>query len=307
MCAKQPRTLIEPGLALSRARGSLQNLLAVLHVDDESVIDTCVAPIARSVAQRVSAAAGAQVVGLSGAQGTGKSTLAALVRVLLTQGYGLRAVVLSLDDYYLPRAERRLLGEQVHPLLVTRGVPGTHDVSALRAALGRLRSAGEGEPVELLRFSKAHDDREQALHCVVGAFDVVLFEGWCVGARPEPERALQVPVNALERDEDRDCRYRRYVNRQLAGPYRALWARLDMLVFLAAPDLDAVRAFRREQESKLRASTPGASAVMSDAQLLRFIEHFERVTRTMLQDLPQIADVVVELDRTRGVSLSTKT
>jgi len=69
-----------------------------------------------------------KVLGISGTQGSGKSTLAALLQFLLQQN-GLRVVCLSLDDFYLTRKERRQLADTVHPLLMTRGVPVTHDIS----------------------------------------------------------------------------------------------------------------------------------------------------------------------------------
>src|SRR5689334_11864372 len=84
-------------------------------------------------------------IGINGAQGSGKSTLAALLHDLLEDGAGLRTVVLSIDDFYRTRAERQGLAREVHPLLETRGVPGTHDVALARHVLARLRELGRGE------------------------------------------------------------------------------------------------------------------------------------------------------------------
>jgi D-glycerate 3-kinase len=243
-------------------------------------------------------ASGCQVVGLAGGQGAGKSTLARVMKAMLEHGCQRRTVVVSLDDYYLPRAARQALAERVHPLLASRGVPGTHDVALLQEALRNLR---QGRHVELLEFKKAADDRSPATRGWDGLNDVVLLEGWCVGARAQAPAALVQPINALEREEDPDGRFRRYVNEQLAGPYRGLWQELDRLIFLAVPSLAAVRQFRGEQEQKLRASERGRG-VMSDAQLERFIEHYERVTRAMLDDAPRYADVVVRLDARRQAS-----
>jgi D-glycerate 3-kinase len=287
---------------LTRPRAALDELLQQLDLAGapRALVESQCLPIARVIQER---ARTCMVVGISGAQGVGKSTLAELLHVLLSEGFGLRSVVVALDDYYLPHAAREELACRVHPLLATRGVPGTHDLAALHDVLRRLRA---GQSVELLQFSKAQDDRLPETRAVHGPFDVVLFEGWCVGAEACPDAELSKPMNTLEREEDRDRRFRRYVNAQLAQQYAALWAELDMLVFIAAPDLSAVHAFRAQQERRLRpSSAPGAPVppvprgVMDDAQLTRFIQHFGRITERMLRDTPAYADVVVRIDAER--------
>jgi D-glycerate 3-kinase len=290
---------------LERARPALDAHIAELGLSGaaDELVDTVCAPIASAIATRVDRSNRCLIVGVSGAQGTGKSTVAGLVRVLLADGFGVRTTVVSLDDYYLPKAARENLARSEHPLLGTRGVPGTHEVVALQAALRQMRDAAPGESIQLLQFSKADDDRRRATRSVEGPFDVVLFEGWCVGAHAEQDAALIEPINALERDEDPDGRFRRFVNAQLQHAYAALWAELDMLVFLAAPDIATVHVFRREQERMLQLSAaPGAAGVMNEAQLHRFIQHFERVTGHMLRDTPGYADVVARLDAQRCVT-----
>lgn len=140
------------------------------------------------------------VVGLCGAQGCGKSTLAADLVVRLNRA-GIDTAILSLDDLYLTRVERGILAVDVHPLLGTRGVPGTHDVALGMRVIAAL---GRGEAPSLPRFDKAMDDRAPvATWPRAGAgTKVLIFEGWCVGARPQAEAMLREPVNALERDSD---------------------------------------------------------------------------------------------------------
>jgi D-glycerate 3-kinase len=287
---------------LERVRAGFAAVCAKLElaVVSQELLERVYLPLASRLAACARAAVSCQVIGISGAQGTGKSTLAALLQVLLADGFGLRAVCLSLDDYYLPKQDRELLSRTVHPLLATRGVPGTHDVEVLQRSLRRLRAAGPGECVELLRFSKAHDDRVHETQVCAGPFDLVLFEGWCVAARAQSEAELREPINSLERAEDSDGHFRSYVNEQLRGPYAALWTELDHLVFLAAPEFASVRAFRAEQERKLAARVRGAG-VMSDEQLTRFIAHFERISREMLRAAPSYADCLVQLDASRAV------
>jgi D-glycerate 3-kinase len=239
-------------------------------------------------------ARGPLVVGLCGAQGSGKSTLAAALAARLDA-----AAVLSLDDLYRTRAAREQLARTVHPLLRTRGVPGTHDIDL---GLSVFDALDRGDDAPLPRFDKARDDRapRDAWGVASGATRIVLLEGWCVGAVAQDDGALADPVNALERDEDADGRWRRHVNAALAGDYQRLFARIDVLVLLAAPDFAVVRDWRSEQEHALRARV-GADApgVMDDAELLRFIAHYERLTRHILAEMPRRAALTIRLDALR--------
>ncbi len=224
------------------------------------------------------------VIGICGGQGAGKTTLA---RVIVTEfeHRAVATIMLSLDDFYLPRAARQRLARTVHPLCATRGVPGTHDIAALLAAIESAFTAGEFDvPV----FDKGSDDRASAPRRVVGAARVVIVEGWCIGARPQPAAMLATPVNALEMQEDRDGRWRRWSNDALAGDYQHLGARLDYLVYLDPGALERIVAFRLQQEQAL----PAAQR-MSRAALVRFVAHYERLTRWMQVDVPGRADLAV--------------
>lgn len=259
-------------------------------------------PLGAAIAARARLSDHMVVIGLCGAQGSGKSTAAAaLVEIL--QREDLPAVALSIDDFYLPRAERSALARTVHPLLITRGVPGTHDVELAQATIDSL---AEDEPTLLPAFDKATDDRRprsQWRSCQ-GPMRVVILEGWCVGALPQTAAQLAQPVNALERDEDPDGRWRGYVNAALTSSYPALFNRLSLLVLLAAPSFEVVQRWRSEQEHRLRerlAREGGdASRVMNDDAIARFIAHYERVTRHILQEMPLRADHLIFLDEQRG-------
>lgn len=238
-------------------------------------------------------------VGINGAQGTGKSTLAAFLRLALESNSGWRVAVLSIDDFYLTKAEREELGKRIHPLLETRGVPGTHDMAMLAACVEKLRILDAETSLSLPRFDKARDDRADpgAWPVIVGPVDLIIVEGWCVGGKPQRDDALLQPVNSLERDEDPSGEWRHYVNEQLKGSYADLFAQLDTLIFLRAPDMGAVHRWRLEQEEKMSAATPAdAGSIMDSEQVARFVQFFERLTRENLVSLPEIADVVLELD-----------
>lgn len=238
------------------------------------------------------------VVGINGAQGSGKSTAAAFIAKALADRHGLAAVVLSLDDFYLPRAARQRLAETVHPLFITRGVPGTHDVALGIATLHAVQTLAPGDRHPLPRYSKADDDRLPVARWPVldGPVDLILFEGWCVGTPPQAEHELLAPVNALEADEDRGGHWRRQVNEQLSQAYADWFSRLDALVFLEVPDFDAVRRWRGQQElDTARTATAGAAGLQSAAQLERFIQHYQRLSAHALRVLPARADVTLSL------------
>ena len=241
---------------------------------------------------------GAYVLGLNGAQGTGKSTLAALLSEYLAAEYDRNVVVLSIDDIYLGREERLSLGKRIHPLLSTRGVPGTHDIELGIRVIKRLKSMQAGESFSIPRFDKSRDDRfpRSDWGTVTGAVDLVIFEGWCVASQSVPDAELDEPINALEASADSDGRWRNYVNNRLRTDYAQLFELLDGLLFLKAPCFDAVLRWRLEQEHKLRQNAAAnADAIMSDEQVATFIQHYERITRQNIALLPSIADAVIGL------------
>lgn len=241
------------------------------------------------------------VVGVCGSQGSGKSTVCKTLTTRFSQA-GLKVANLSIDDLYLPLADREKLAKHVHPLLRTRGVPGTHDT---KLGVHTLNALAHGGSVPLPRFDKAIDDRRPKADwdSLEGPAQLVLLEGWCVGARPQTLEALGQPVNALEANEDVDGRWRRYVNDALGGEYQRLFAKLDLLVLLAAPSFDVVLKWRTQQEHELRAQTKGGSSgVMSDAAVARFIQHYERLTKHILIEMPGRADLVIHLSPDRGIS-----
>lgn len=263
-----------------------------------------VEPLGRELAAASRDRGAPLLVGLCGAQGSGKSTLA---QALLAQlgALGRRVAALSLDDLYLPRARREALERDVHPLLLTRGVPGTHEVGL---GLDTFAALGRSGDVALPSFDKARDDRRDASQWprVRAPVDVIVFEGWCVGAAAQEPAALREPVNALERDEDPQAVWRTHVNHALEGPYRPLFGAFDRLILLAAPSFDVVFDWRREQERKLvaRLAAEGraGTAVMDEAQLARFIAHYERLTRHILDEMPARADVLFTLDAQRRMT-----
>jgi D-glycerate 3-kinase len=241
-----------------------------------------------------------RLIGLSGLQGSGKSTLAAQL-VAQARIAGIEALALSIDDFYFGRAARLRLARDVHPLLATRGVPGTHDIGLLLQTLAALQTASAEAPARVPRFDKGRDTRlpPSLWRRVARAPHLIILEGWCVGVPAQSATALRRPLNRLEREEDRDARWRGWVNMQLARHYAPLWQRLDRLLMLQAPDYAIVTRWRDEQERVLRARA--APRAMSPAALRRFLMYYERLSRQALRTLPAIADLRVVLDSKRRV------
>lgn len=270
-------------------------------------IESWYQPLAGNIARHQESSHGPLMVGINGSQGSGKSTLAALLALMLHEKHGLETVTLSLDDFYLTRDARSRLAEQVHPLLATRGVPGTHDVALMRETLQQLR--GERGEVSIPRFDKARDDRCAAAESdrVPLPCEVVLLEGWCLGTPAQPDEALHPPVNDLEALEDPDGSWRRFVNGQIDSAYMDVYQLLDLWVMLQAPSFDSVYRWRLEQEEKLAAlllkdgrdGTP--DTLMSGPEIERFIKYYQRLTEYSLRELPGRVHYLFRLDEARHI------
>lgn len=254
--------------------------------------------VQRLLARALALPARVPVFGISGLQGSGKSTLARQL-VVAARSQGVKALALSLDDFYLGRRERRELSRRVHPLLAQRGPPGTHDIALACGTLDSLRGMRPGETVRAPRFDKLSDTRLQPSRWtpVRERPRLIVFEGWFLGVRPQSAEALIDPVNRMEREQDPDGSWRRWCNQALAD-YAALWQRLDWLCWLKAPDFEIVRDWRWQQECTLQQSQPRRRA-MDRAQVETFVLAFERISRHAQDTLAGIADEVIELDARR--------
>jgi D-glycerate 3-kinase len=251
-------------------------------------------------AGRIARAKRPYLLGISGLQGSGKSTLAREVKTQ-AEARGWPTEVLSLDDFYYSRSDREALAHQVHPLLRTRGVPGTHEIELLMSVLAALPHASEKLPVTYPRFDKGRDTRVPPSRWpkVARPPKLVILEGWALGIRPQLQSALEEPVNELERTEDPEGVWRHWVNKQLRS-YQPLWRKLDALVVLQAPSWEVIRQWRGQQEQELFARH--APLAMDAEAMVRFLAHYERLSRHALATLPAIADTCVEYDTQRHVT-----
>ncbi|MCW3838322.1 kinase [Sphingomonas canadensis] len=278
-----------------------QELAAVL--DGRMPLNASGAEAACLLARRIAAlprGPGPLILGINGAQGSGKSTLTHATVAALARFHGLRAALLSLDDFYRTRAERGELARAIHPLCATRGVPGTHDMALMEAVLASLAAGGvTAIPV----FDKLADDRAPRADWVTfeGVPDVVLVEGWCVGIRAADLPAWSGPINALEAEADPDGRWFGWSRAALPHGYEPLWDRFALLVSIEVPDLETVIDSRLRQEDGLAAGT--ARARMDRAAVTRFVQHYERYTRALWPAMRQRADILFARDRDFGFTL----
>jgi D-glycerate 3-kinase len=246
------------------------------------------------------------ILGINGCQGSGKSTLADYLCSVIAEQLNITAVSLSLDDFYLTKAERNHLAINVHPLLATRGVPGTHDVAL---AMQCIQSLVEGNHTTITRFDKSIDDRVSAdcLPTVRGPVGLIILEGWCLGAKPQSELQVSEPINELEELEDTKGTWRNYVNLAIKDDYQPLFNLVDELIMLKAPSFDTVYQWRLEQEQKMikrlgKDVLNKSSGVMNEHQILRFISHFQRVTQNILEEMPKRVDHLFKLGESRNIT-----
>jgi D-glycerate 3-kinase len=231
------------------------------------------------------------LIGVSGAQGSGKTTACQLLEAANRP----RFVQFSIDDVYLDHVQRAELAARTHPLFVTRGPPGTHDIALARRTIDQLMTAGADTETPLPRFDKIKDVMTPKAEwpIVRGRPEAILVDAWCLGALPVPPSP---PLNAVE-EEDVNGVWRETQNEFLRRSYADWFASFDALIYLRAPSWDVVRRWRGQQEVTLRgrALTPD-----EEAWIDRFILHYERITRSMM-DGRVMADRVVQIDEERCV------
>jgi D-glycerate 3-kinase len=249
------------------------------------------------------------IVGINGCQGSGKSTLADYLGTRLSSEFDLNVAVLSLDDFYYSKKQRHELANQIHPLLRTRGVPGTHDMNLANDTLEKLcAGASASNPVQLRRFNKFTDNPypESQWPIIDRPIDVIVLEGWCLGVQPQLMKDLIYPINQLEAKKDKYGIWRSYVNQQLKQNYQSLYQRIDHWLMLKAPSFDSVQAWRLEQEHKrknlaLSTDQKQRETFMTSAEVRNFTAYFQRITEQCLATLPEQCDWVYELDNQRNI------
>ena len=225
------------------------------------------------------------IISLSGGQGAGKSTLTKIFQIILSTIYKLKVVNISIDDFYRTSNERKKMSKFTHPLFMTRGVPGTHDSKILFKILKRLKNK-KFKTLMIPKFDKSKDDRFKVnfWQKITKKPDIVLFEGWCVGAKPQSKKDLMKSINLLEKREDKKLTWRKKVNNELKTNYKKIFKLIDYKIYIKIPSFKYVFKWRLLQEKKLGFKSKNKS-VMKTSEVKRFIMFYERITKNMMKNL----------------------
>ncbi len=239
------------------------------------------------------------IIGLAGGQGSGKTTISSILTLILKKYFKLNVFKVSIDDFYKTRKDRKSLSKNKHPLLMTRGVPGTHDVDLMLNFFKKIKDKNF-KSLQIPTFNKAIDDRCQKSlwYKIKTKPDVVIFEGWCVGARPQLNSQLKKPINSLEKVHDQGAKWRTYVNNQLKTKYNALFKQLDGLLYLKAKNFSLLREWRLKQERKLWVQTKNKKnlKIMSSGDVINFMQTYQRITQQMFKDAIKSSSVIMNLN-----------
>ncbi len=245
-------------------------------------------------------------VGLAGGQGTGKTTISSLIMIILVKYFKLKVFRISIDDFYKTRKERISLSKRVHPMLMTRGVPGTHDVNMMLNFFKKAKSKNF-KKMKLPNFNKAVDDRfiKKLWYRVDQKPDVIIFEGWCVGAKAELVKTLKKPINSMEKVNDKKLIWRKYVNQQLRTKYKDLYSQLNCMVYLKAKNFNMLQKWRLKQEHKLWLKTKKSYShkikIMSKGEVINFMQTYQRITENMFKKMPKYASIVLNLNNNHQI------
>ena len=238
-------------------------------------------------------------IGLAGGQGTGKTTISSIIKIILEKYFKFKVFKISIDDFYKTRKERLNLSKKIHPMLMTRGVPGTHDIQMMLNFFKKAKSKNF-KKIELPNFNKAIDDRtpKKNWYKIKEKPDVIIFEGWCVGAKAELSKNLKKPINYMEKSNDQKLVWRNYVNQQLKTNYRKLYSQLNCMIYLKAKNFSLLQKWRLKQEHKLKLKTKRASIhkIMNKGDVINFMQTYQRITENMFKKMPRYASIILNLN-----------
>ena len=242
------------------------------------------------------------ILGFSGGQGSGKTTVTGILKIILKKFFKRRIHVSSIDDFYKTLVDRNKISNKIHPLLKTRGVPGTHDINLVKNFFNIIRKK-KFKKIKLPKFEKSTDNRlgKKYWFNIKQKPEIVILEGWCVGARPQSNSLIKRSINILEKYEDKDLKWRKYVNEKLKKEYKKLFMMIDHLIFMRIPNFKVVFKWRLHQEKKLKKKSYSKKKIMSHNEIKRFIMFYERITLQMMKDLSKSASIVLLLKKNHEI------
>ena len=242
------------------------------------------------------------ILGLSGSQGSGKTMVTGILQIILKKFFKKNIYVISIDDFYKTLRDRNRMSQQKHSLFKTRGVPGTHDINLIKNFFISAKRK-KFKKIKLPKFNKSIDDRSKKnyWHNINKRPEIIILEGWCVGAKPQIISSLRKPVNILERHEDKDLIWRKYANEKLKKEYKEVFAMIDYFIFMKVPNFKIVFKWRLLQESKLRKKLHYKKKIMTYSAIKRFIMFYQRITLQMMKDLSKSASIVLLLKKNHEI------
>ena len=235
------------------------------------------------------------ILGLSGGQGSGKSTISQILKIVLASKFNLNVTCLSIDDFYKTAIERKKMSKLVHPLFLTRGVPGTHDCKMLLDKIDKLLKK-KFKSIRIPKFDKSTDDRLKVKYWqkIDKKPDIIIFEGWCVGAESQHFKELKTPINLLEKIEDTKLTWRKKVNNELKTNYKRIYNLIDKKIYLKVPSFKYILKWRLLQEKKLKKKIK--RQFMNKKEIKRFVMFYERITKNMSKNYKK-NDFIITIDK----------
>ena len=266
--------------------------------DKEKMLKSFLIPLCNWIAQKADKKK-PYFVGLAGGQGTGKTTISSLISIILKKYFKKNVFRVSIDDFYKTRKDRSKLSKSIHPMLMTRGVPGTHDLKLMQTFFKDVKQKSF-RSIKVPKFDKSIDDRypKKNWYNINKKPDIIIFEGWCVGAKAEENKSLFKSINSMERNRDKKLIWRKYVNAQLKTNYKKLYSQINSLIYLKAKDFSLLQKWRLKQENKLKLKSKKNSKnkIMNKNEVLEFMQTYQRVTENMFKKAPKYASIIMNLN-----------
>ena len=226
---------------------------------------------------------------IAGSQGSGKSSLSKLIKLYLEKFCYKSVVIISMDDFYLSKNQRTQLSKNIHPLFLTRGVPGTHDLELMNKKIKQILN--KEFPIYLPIFDKVSDSRKRTDKKILKA-DVVIFEGWCAGSQPVDQNYLQKNFNNLEKHKDKNFIWRNSYNKYL-NEYQKLFSQFNFFIYFQFNQWDHVLNWKYKQELELRDKKKDLGL---KKYLREFIQYYEKVSKWMHLKVPKYCNILIKLD-----------
>jgi len=234
---------------------------------------------------------------ISGSQGVGKSTLSILLKIVIEKIYKKKVMLLSIDNYYLSKAKRLKLAKKVHPLLVTRGVPGTHNIKKLYQDINQFNK--QKFPISIPHFDKIKDDVTTKRNKISNA-QILILEGWFCGSLPIRTKYLYKNINQLESKYDHNKVWRKYYNSMLKNEYKKVFNMFNKKIYMKPPSFKYILKWRSLQENN-NANKSNSKNFMNKDRLKKFIQHYEKITKWMMKTMPDKVDMLIKIDKNQKI------